>query len=207
MRPKKKEKDGEAGEDLGATKARSARILLLAALVLSIISLGGGYFLAQMAFVSDAKDFEPEYAEVDSGQLEAVGGESEGLSGEASDAEDNGGENGKEEDDAGQEGVLEFADIVTNITAHSVGGAEQQSFLKLSVILVYRPDPGARTLVESRQMFMRDLFTTFVRSLTEQEVRGAAGMMIIKSELLKRARAATGNNIPQDVLIRDIVLQ
>lgn len=200
-----RKKGEERGEDLGATKVRSARMLLFAALMLSAASLGGGYFLAQMAYVSDVKEFEPEYAEVDTDKTNSKeDSKSEEMLAEDSATE---GKDDKEGEDTGQEGVLEFADIITNIASHSVQGAEDQSFLKLSVILVYRPDPGARTLLESRKMFMRDLFTTFVRSLTEQEVRGAAGIMVIKSELLKRARAATGNNIPQDILIRDIIVQ
>lgn len=178
-----------------SSRTRSARGLLIAAVALSVTSLGGGFFLARMAFESDARDFEPDYVEIAQAETEDTGIQ---VSAAGSDVEEEENEN---------EGFLEFEDIVTNLNIDPSEQGAARSFLKLSVILVYRPDPGARQLMEARQPFMRDLFTTFARSLTEAEIRGAAGLIVIKSELLKRARAATGNNLPQDVLIRDIVIQ
>ncbi|MCE8008972.1 flagellar basal body-associated FliL family protein [Aestuariivita sp.] len=178
-----------------AGKVRSARGLLMAALVLAAGSLGGGFFLARMAYVSDAAGFEPDYVEA-------------GGSGEAgAEAPDEGGEDDSADETVGLDGLLEFEDIMTDITSYDQQGSTARSFLKLSLILVYRPEPGARELVEERQPFMRDLFTTYARSLTEPEVRGAAGLLTVKAELLKRARAATGNNLPQDVLIKDLIVQ
>lgn len=201
-KPQKKPTDPQEDASQVAGKVRSARSMLMAALALATASLGGGFFLARMAYVSDAQEFEPDFVETE------VASEESGEYGEDADAKSEGdkGEKGEGEETA-LEGFLEFEDIVTDITSYDQEGASARSFLKLSLILVYRPDPGARELVEERQPFMHDLFTTFARSLTEPEVRGAAGILTVKSELLKRARAATGNNIPQDVLIRDIIVQ
>lgn len=194
--PKRKKAD-TAVEDVAETfGARPSRGLLLAAIALSVASLGGGFFLARLAYEADVEEFEPDYVE-EAGGDNIASAEKEGAS-EAS---------GYEEGGSSQEGFLEFEDIITDIVVNDSDGGLSRSFLKLSVILVYRPDPGAREEIEARQPFMRDLFTTFARSLTEAEVRGAAGLMVVKSELLKRARAASGNSLPQDVLIRDIIIQ
>jgi flagellar basal body-associated protein FliL len=193
-KPSTKKKPAATSETAEApASVRSARGLLVAAMLLSAASLGGGFVLARMAFETDAKEFEPDY--VDIAESPAENADLEDPETEAS------------SERAELEGFLEFEDIVTNINIDGASGEAKRSFLKLSVILVYRPDSGARELIESRQPFMRDLFTTFARSLTESEIRGAAGLMGVKSELLKRARAATGNNLPQDVLIRDIIIQ
>ena len=195
MAKKPAKKPGKADDDLNvSTKVRSARGLLMAAVALSAASLGGGFFMARMAFMNDAQEFEPDFVETAAADAEETG--KEGAAGKEGDAEP-----------GVLEGILEFEDITTDSTSYDQQGNSARSFLKLSLILVYRPDPGARELVEERQPFMRDLFTTYARSLTEPEVRGAAGILTVKSEMLKRARAATGNSIPQDILIRDMIVQ
>lgn len=194
--------------DPGAGNARSARGLLLAALALSALSLGGGFFMARWAYQADAEAFEPDYVEEELSD-DVTGEKVEKTEKEAA-TDSKGGDaksEGKSEHEAELEGLLEFEDIMTDITSYDANGVSGRSFLKLSVVLVYRPDAGARELIIDRQPFMRDLFTTYARSLTEPEVRGAAGLLTIKSELLKRARAATGNNLPQDVLVRDLIVQ
>lgn len=193
-----KKKSPTAPEKIDSpASVRSARGLLVAAMLLSAASLGGGFFLARMAFETDAREFEPDYVETAEDQ---AGSQDMQVADPGADKKD-------DADLAELEGFLEFEDIVTNISTDAKTGDAKKAFLKLSVILVYRPDSGARELIESRQPFMRDLFTTFARSLTEAEIRGAAGLMVVKSELLKRARAATGNNLPQDVLIKNIIIQ
>ena len=39
------------------------------------------------------------------------------------------------------------------------------------------------------------------------DVRGMAGILYIKAELLKRARAAVGSDLPQEILIKDLIVQ
>jgi hypothetical protein len=34
-----------------------------------------------------------------------------------------------------------------------------------------------------------------------------AGILHVKAELLKRARAAVGNDLPQEILINDLIVQ
>jgi hypothetical protein len=192
------------------TKARSARTLLMAALLLSVASLGGGFVLARIAFQKDAASYEPDYVEGDA--AEDHGGDA--AHGAEQSAEtmraDAGGHDAPADDhgeESGTEGILEFGEIVTNINGFDAKGRPTQAFLKLNLVLVYRPEPGAAKLMRTRQPFMRDLFTGYARSLTETDVRGMAGILNVKAELLKRARAAAGSDLPQEILISDLIVQ
>lgn len=199
--------ESEGGEE----KPKSSKKLLLVALVLSLISMGGGFFLAQMAFKQDAKQYEPDY--VEEAEEAPAGDGKDAKAGGGAGSEDpyaEGDEKASEEGEelvAVDEGMLEFGEILTNITSTTANGQPRSAFLKLTVVLVYRPDDGARALMESRQPFMRDLFNGYARSLTEADVRGMAGILNVKSELLKRARAAAGNDLPQEILISDLIVQ
>lgn len=198
------EADGEEGD-----KPKSSKKLLLAAVALSLLSLGGGFFLAQMAFKNDAKQYEPDYVE----ETEPAPEEGEGKDKDMADGEADpyAEEDGKEEETAetapANEGMLEFDEILTNIVSYNAQGVPSNAFLKLNVVLVYRPDDGALSKMEKRQPFMRDLFNGYARSLTEADVRGMAGILNVKAELLKRARAAAGNDLPQEILISDLIVQ
>lgn len=194
----------------GDAKPKSSKKLLLVAVVLSLASMGGGFFLAQMAFKQDAEQYEPDYVEEveetpgEDGKVSEAGG---GKGSEDPYAEGDEKSDGEEELVAVDEGMLEFGEILTNITSTTANGQPRSAFLKLTVVLVYRPDDGARALMESRQPFMRDLFNGYARSLTEADVRGMAGILNVKSELLKRARAAAGNDLPREILISDLIVQ
>ena len=195
-RPASARPDGAMAKD---GKARSARTLLMAALLLSVASLGGGFVLARLAFQQDAANFEPDY--VDETGNEA-GGSDAGHDPLKTALNQDG-------DDAAtpEDGILEFEEIVTNIESYDAQGRPEQAFLKLSLSLVYRPAPGATELMQERQPFMRDLFTGYARSLTETDVRGMAGVLNVKAELLKRARAAAGSDLPKEILISDLIVQ
>lgn len=183
-----------------AGKARSARTLLMTAALLSVASLGGGFVLARLAFEQDAASYEPDY--LAEGGAEGHEAPTEEAHASAAAGDDHGAAAGN-----AVEGILEFDEIVTNINGFDARGTSTKAFLKLSLVLVYRPDPGAADLMRSRQPFMRDLFTGYARSLTETDVRGMAGVLNVKAELLKRARAAAGSDLPQEILISDLVVQ
>lgn len=219
---KKRERPAEVEDDAkAAPKARSARTLLMAALLLSVASLGGGFFLARMAFKEDAAAYAPDYVEADGHEEPGDHGEAvpgahgiiDPLAREGHPAAD--AVALKEEDDghggAGPEGaiegLLEFDDLVTNINGFNAEGTPTKVFLKMNLVLVYRPDPGAAELMRARQPFMRDLFNGYTRGLSEADVRGMAGILNVKAELLKRARAAAGNDLPQEILINDLIVQ
>lgn len=201
-----KENDAElAAEAEGEEDAqpKGSKKLLIAAVVLSLISLGGGFFLARMAFQEDAETYAPDYVE------EVIEeGVDEDLAAKESDEKNaDGGGEGEEEVKTAEDGIIEFDEILTNITSFNQHGVPINAFLKMNVVMVYRPDPGSKELMESRKPFMRDLFNGYARSLTEADVRGMAGILTVKSELLKRARAAAGNDLPQEILISDLIVQ
>lgn len=201
-----KENDAElAAEAEGEEDAqpKGSKKLLIAAVVLSLVSLGGGFFLARMAFQEDAETYAPDYVE------EVVEeGVDEDLAAKESDEKNaDGGGEGEEEIKTAEDGIIEFDEILTNITSFNQHGVPINAFLKMNVVMVYRPDPGSKELMESRKPFMRDLFNGYARSLTEADVRGMAGILTVKSELLKRARAAAGNDLPQEILISDLIVQ
>ncbi|GAA6209884.1 hypothetical protein NBRC116601_31770 [Cognatishimia sp. WU-CL00825] len=211
QKPETDAQGGGQGDGDEAAKPKSSKKLLLAAVVLSLLSLGGGFFLARMAFQQDAQQYEPDYVEESESAEMADGdagahGDEDGHSDDEEHAEE-GGAAGEEVADPKTEGLLAFDEILTNITSFDAHGVPGHSFLKLSVVMIYRPDPGAEALMEKRQPFMRDLFNGYARSLTEADVRGMAGILTVKAELLKRARAAAGNDLPQEILISDLIVQ
>ncbi len=108
---------------------------------------------------------------------------------------------------AGDPGLLDVGELVTNITGTDRDGNVVRAFLKINLVVAYRTDAGAQSLVAEREPFMRDLFNGYLRGLSEADFRGMAGILKVKSELLKRARAAVGNDLPQDILIKDLIIQ
>ncbi|MGR3815235.1 MAG: flagellar basal body-associated FliL family protein [Cognatishimia activa] len=201
-----KENDAElAAEAEGEEDAqpKGSKKLLIAAVVLSLVSLGGGFFLARMAFQEDAETYAPDYVE----EVVEEGVDEELAAKESDEKNADGGGEGEEEIKTAEDGIIEFDEILTNITSFNQHGVPINAFLKMNVVMVYRPDPGSKELMESRKPFMRDLFNGYARSLTEADVRGMAGILTVKSELLKRARAAAGNDLPQEILISDLIVQ
>ncbi len=61
--------------------------------------------------------------------------------------------------------------------------------------------------MKERQPFMRDLFTGYARSLTETDVRGMAGVLNVKAELLKAGPRRRGSDLPKEILISDLIVQ
>lgn len=229
-------KRAEVATDTIVAKARSERMLLGAALIMSVASLGVGVLLARMAYIEDMRNFGPDYIEPEAVQAErievglgpgnALG--SDGLvSRAASDEASSLAASAPEGDAGGHEvesekpvesghaaasgasataSLLDFGELLTDIHGYNAQGAPTQAFLKMGIVLVYRPEPGATELIQEREPFIRDLFTTYLRGMKETDLRGMAGVMRVKSELLKRARAAVGNDLPQEILISDLIV-
>ena len=102
--------------------------------------------------------------------------------------------------------VLEFEEMIVNISGTSASGKKTTRFLKLKVSLVVQ-DNGHYNEVESRRMYMRDAFQDYLRQIDEKELNGSLGLMNIKMNLLKRAKTILGNKTPREVLILDLVVQ
>jgi flagellar FliL protein len=61
--------------------------------------------------------------------------------------------------------------------------------------------------VEARKLYLRDSFQDYLRQLGERDVQGSYGIAMLKSELLRRARAISASEAPQDILISDLIVQ
>lgn len=208
---KKQKTDGKVtSKPKGNSGLKGPRTMLAIAAVLSLSSIAGGYFFARNAFKNDAEVFSPNFVDENTeevtldldGSDPVVGNHEKSTEGNEAVGDSDVGHS----DSEGPEGLLEFADLVSNIEGINANGQPISSFLKLRVMLVYLPEPGAKRLMVRRQPFIRDLFNAYIRNLTEQDVRGAIGVLRLKSELLKRARAATGSELPQEILITDLIV-
>lgn len=207
----------------GAEKPRGSRKMLIAAALMCVVSLGGGFFLARMAYLQEVEsiveEVGPDYVAADGGEADTDTSKStlvqDPLAKDGHPAENAMAlqEKPKSDDahgdgsDVVDDGLLEIGDFVTNIQEFDSEGKAVRVFLKISMVVAYRTEPGAQALMAEREPFMRDVFNGYLRGLSESDVRGMAGILQVKSELLKRARAAVGNDLPQEILIRDLIVQ
>ena len=103
--------------------------------------------------------------------------------------------------------VMPFDEMIVNITATAASGRQTSRFLKLDLALVYDKTQDEGGLVEMRHVFLRDAFQDYLRQLAERDLDGTLGLVTVKGELLRRARAIAGNDAPHEVLIMGLVIQ
>ncbi|OOY26043.1 hypothetical protein BMI91_06575 [Thioclava sediminum] len=108
---------------------------------------------------------------------------------------------------AGADALLDFDDIVVNITETTADGTPAARYLKIHLALVYPESPDAEAKMAEKKPFIRDTFTGFLRQMTVEDLRGSIGLIKLKAELLKRARAVVGDDTPSEILISDLVVQ
>lgn len=209
-KPKKKPAASKR-EDTDETggRPRGSRKMLLVAAAMCLASLGGGFFLARMAFMQDAEAFEPEYkADAKDSESAPADPEKSGSTHEAKGKEGAASDVASKEDTKPMDNSLfDMGEMLTNIQGFDRTGAPTSAFLKVNLMVAYRPEAGASALMAERQALIRDLFNGYLRGLTENDLRGMAGILFVKAELLKRARAAVGSDVPQEILIKDLIVQ
>ena len=103
--------------------------------------------------------------------------------------------------------VTPFKEIITNITATTATGRRTTRFLKLNVALAYDDKAEGADQVEARKLYMRDSFQDYLRQMTERDLQGTIGLVTLKAELLRRARAITESEAPREILISDLIVQ
>lgn len=103
--------------------------------------------------------------------------------------------------------VMPFEEMIVNITATAASGRQTSRFLKLDLALVYDRTQDEGGMVEMRHVFLRDAFQDYLRQLAERDLDGTLGLVTVKGELLRRARAIAGNDAPHEVLIMGLVIQ
>ncbi|WP_127900769.1 flagellar basal body-associated FliL family protein [Solirhodobacter olei] len=103
--------------------------------------------------------------------------------------------------------ILPFKDIVVNISGSTATGATTTRFLKIDLDMVYAASAANKALMEKKQPYLRDAIVGYLRQLSEDDLRGTDGLLLLKAELLKRARAVVGSDAPQEFLVGDLVMQ
>ena len=103
--------------------------------------------------------------------------------------------------------ITPFKEIITNITATTATGRRTTRFLKLNVALAYDDKAEGADQVEARKLYMRDSFQDYLRQMTERDLQGTIGLVTLKAELLRRARAITESEAPREILISDLIVQ
>ncbi len=103
--------------------------------------------------------------------------------------------------------VMPFKEIIVNIVSITETGRKSTRFLKLNVALVFDQNIEGSEKIEERVVYMRDAFQNYLRQLTERDLSGSIGIVRLKSELLRRARAVAESDAPRELLIADIIVQ
>jgi len=103
--------------------------------------------------------------------------------------------------------VMAFDEMIVNISATTESGRQTSRFLKLDLALVYDSKQDPDGLVEMRHIFLRDAFQDYLRQLADRDLDGTHGLVTVKGELLRRARAIAGSEAPHEVLITGLVIQ
>ncbi len=190
MFKKKPLPEGAAAPEEGATAPKSGPrrkiIAILALVVLSVLALGGGLFAAVgpaglRALLSGDTAEETLTAE----QQESVPPAPPGA----------------------ELVVMPFDEMIVNISATTESGRQTSRFLKLDLALVYDRTQDTEGLVEMRHIYLRDAFQDYLRQLAERDLEGTLGLVTLKTELLRRARAIAGSDAPHELLVSGLVIQ
>lgn len=164
------------------------RFMYVAAAVLLLTGVGAGayfYFIAQDGEVGTDK----------------ATAEGDGYQGEDTATKGGGG------DSHATYVVAPFKEIIVNITSITANGQATSRFLKLNVALAYDPSIDGADRLDERRLFIRDAFVEYLRQLTEDDLRGSAGLARLRADLLHRARILGETDAPRELLIADMVIQ
>lgn len=106
---------------------------------------------------------------------------------------------------------LDMPEIVANL---NTGGGRRAAYVKLrSKLEIAQPEDAGP--IQTAMPRLLDLFTTYLREMRPEELRGSLGTMRLREELLARANVALANSVPvgqpqprvTDVLFLEILQQ
>ncbi len=187
------------------TPKKKKLLRIVALLLLCVVALAGGFVAAvgpqrAMQMVGLGGGTEDEMAAAEDDHAEDVAADAGGDGHGAAPATP-----------AGLPGehivVTPFQEIIVNITATTATGRQTTRFLKLNLALAYDTRVSGAENIESRKLFLRDSFQEYLRQLNENDLQGSIGLVRLKSELLRRARAISDSDAPQEFLIADLIVQ
>jgi flagellar FliL protein len=168
-------------------------LCLLAGIGGATLAVGTDAMMRVAGLGSDVAEPDPAPAE-DHAAEEPMDGENPGGHGETA-------------ADVGEMPVMPFPEIIVNVTETGANGRQSSRFLKLNMLLVYDDTQEGADRLVSREIYLRDTFQDFLRQLEVADIRGSQGLAMIKSELLRRARAVGHTEAPVEILIADMVVQ
>jgi len=103
---------------------------------------------------------------------------------------------------AAEAAFFDVPDIIVNIQTPD----STPAYLKLSVALELEKDE-ARAAIEPVLPRIIDQFQTYLRELRVEDIRGSAGVMRLKEELLRRVNLAVAPTPVRDVLLKEMIVQ
>tara|TARA_R110002049_G_scaffold29972_2_gene101964 strand:+ start:52888 stop:53433 length:546 start_codon:yes stop_codon:yes gene_type:complete len=111
------------------------------------------------------------------------------------------------QDKQGKMPVMPFPEIIVNVTDTGMKGRQSSRFLKLNMLMVYDDTQEGADRLVAREIYLRDSFQDFLRQLHVSDLKGSHGLAMMKTELLRRARAVGHTQAPVEILIADMVIQ
>ncbi|MGJ8544681.1 MAG: flagellar basal body-associated FliL family protein [Sulfitobacter sp.] len=180
-------------------------VAILAVSLLCIIAAFAGVTLAigadNMRALAGLSTDAPSDVPAETLASDHADADAEGAHGEAADG------HGAAADTQGKMPVMPFPEIIVNVTDTSMQGRQSSRFLKLNMLMVFDDTrEGAERLV-AREIYLRDSFQDFLRQLHVSDLKGSHGLAMMKTELLRRARAVGHTEAPIEILIADMVIQ
>ena len=178
--------EGEAaeGEGGGKKKLSGKKLVMFIALPLLLILIGGG---VGAFFLMSGGD---EHAEAS-----AEGGHGEGGEGGE-------GENGE---GGGKGGKIVFYDLPEMLVNLNSGG-KRSSYLKITVALELENAAAVKKLELIMPRVVHN-FQVYLRELRLEDLKGSAGLLRLKEELLIRVQRAAGAIKVNDVLFKEMLVQ
>ena len=101
-----------------------------------------------------------------------------------------------------QAAFFDVPDIIVNIQTTD----STPAFLKLTVSLELEK-AEAKAAIEPVMPRVVDQFQTYLRELRVEDIRGSAGVMRLKEELLRRVNLAVAPTPVRDVLLKEMIVQ
>ena len=174
---------GHEGEADGAPKRGRKKLLILLAVPLLLAAVGGGLWASGML-----------------GKL--LGGKQESAHAEEAGGTGASGNAAATPAPRPPPVFLDVPDVIANLNS----GARRTGFIKLrSKLELARAEDAAA--VQAAMPRLLDLFTTYLREIRPEELRGSAGTWRLREELLARANVAVAPARVTDVLFLEIIQQ
>ena len=205
------EEEGEASEGHGGgggKKPDMKKIIMIVAPIVLVIGIGAGLFFSGLldgllgkkkAAAEDGEEAaqeEPkkeEHAEKKEAKKEEHGEKPEKKEKK---------KKGEHEGGSANSIFMDLPDMLVNL--QSTG--RKQSFLKIHVALEL-DNPMDQPKIDAMMPRIVDSFQVYLRELRVDDLQGAAGMHLLREELLSRVQLAVQSVKIKDVLFREILIQ